>query len=149
MKFVLEIFIVIGCLTLVSCGNSSLPYQVPTSGTNNTSARSGLPFGSQSSNTFYSGPTGSPVVSNTSVPDAGLNFNSPASGVDLFGLSNTATVTDPQQCVARYNSYPRFSGNFQNALADLTTCLNKVMISQNPTLFQQYQTLQQNYYNSY
>lgn len=151
MKNFLEVLILIGCLTLVSCGTNTKPnwqgnyisdtYQSPISGASRNLT--------QSNNVFYSGPTGSPVSNNTSVPGTGLTNFSSVSGTDLFGLSSQTAVSDPQQCANRYKSYPRFSGNFEFAIAELATCLNRAMITQNPNLFQQYQTLQSYAYYSY
>ena len=94
---------------------------------------SGNTTGSPSNNSATSGASGS-----TGAQGGAANLTS-----NPFARSTVATATDPQQCAALYNSYSRFEANFEQALADITTCLNRVMLAQNPTLNQQYQILQQ------
>lgn len=84
------------------------------------------------------GSTGTPAAQPATTPT--LNSNP-------FARNSITTASDPQQCANVYNSYARFEGNFERALFDLTTCLNQVMIRQNPQLFQQYQNLYQHQQN--
>ncbi|MFM8269290.1 MAG: hypothetical protein ACKN9V_03800 [Pseudomonadota bacterium] len=157
MKTFFKLLMPLACLALISCGQkTNLPMQVqsgamspqsPVTSALSNASRRGATMSTQGISSFYSGTTGSPT--NASVSGAGLSYNSPASGTALFGLNNQTSATDPQQCANQYARYPRYSGNFDTALAELATCLNQVMISQNPTLFQQYQTLQQNSYYPY
>ncbi|NBX76760.1 MAG: hypothetical protein EBQ92_09415 [Proteobacteria bacterium] len=148
MKTFFKLAMTLSCLTLISCAKSSLPQMMANSGSQNTQS----PLVGAMSATrqrgvtnIYSGPTGSPTSNNTYAPGAASGYPNPVPGQNLFGLTSQTTVKDPQECVNSFNRYPRYSGNFDTALAELATCLNQVMISQNPTLFQQYQTLQQNY----
>jgi len=87
-----------------------------------------------SPNGAATGSTGTPVTQPATTPT--LNSNP-------FARNSITTASDPQQCANVYNSYARFEGNFERALFDLTTCLNQVMVRQNPQLFQQYQNLYQ------
>ena len=153
MKTFFKLAMTLGCLTLISCAKSTLPQMAAYEGSADT--QSPL-LGAMSSarqrgvTNIYSGPTGSPTNNNAYAPGAGSGYPSAVPGQNLFGLTSQTAAADPQECVNSYNRYPHFSGNFDTALAELATCLNRVMISQNPTLFQQYQTIQQNYgyYNS-
>lgn len=157
MKTLFKLAMTLGCLTLVSCGQKKMVsmqsysgseiMQNPISSALSSASRRGATTNTNGFSNVYSGTTGSPT--NASVSGAGLSFNSPVSGTALFGLSNQSSATDPQQCANLYGRYPHYSGNFDTALAELATCLNQVMISQNPTLFQQHQTLQQNSYYPY
>lgn len=153
-----RIMVPLSCLVLVSCGqNSMVPMQTYSNSAGGLSAITSAMIAnsnprraitSNQVNTLYSGSTGSPNV-NTSISSAGLSMGSPALGMNLFGLSNQTSATDPQQCVNNFSRYPHFSANYDTALAELATCLNQVMITQNPTLFQQYRTLQQTNYGYY
>lgn len=62
---------------------------------------------------------------------------------DPFKQMGITKISHQQQCADIYNNYARFEGSFERALYDLTTCLNQLMIEQNPVLFQQYQNLYQ------
>jgi len=152
MKTLFKLGMALSCLTMISCAKSSMPQMYAFSGSPNSQSplTSSLGANTQRNVTnIYSGTTGSPIANNSYSAGAGLTYVNPVSGGNLFGLSSQSSVTDPQQCVNNYNRYPHLPGNFDTALAELATCLNQVMVSQNPTLFQQYQTLQQPYYSSY
>jgi len=120
---------------LSSCGNQS-----------NRRSGSSLNFGAGDRSKFLLGSedTGSPngATSGSTANNATQTATAPLMNSNPFARNSLATASDPQQCASVYNSYTRFEGNFERALYDLTTCLNQVMVRQNPTLFQQYQTLQ-------
>jgi len=117
-------------------------------GSNQANRRGGLPAlnGSRGTNLFLgSGDAGSPngaATGSTGTP-AAQSATTPTLNSNPFARTSITTASDPQQCANIYNSYARLEGNFERALFDLTTCLNQVMIRQNPGLFQQYQNLYQ------
>ena len=132
MKTFFKLAMTLGCLTLISCAKSTLPQMAAYEGSADT--QSPL-LGAMSSarqrgvTNIYSGPTGSPTNNNAYAPGAGSGYPSAVPGQNLFGLTGQTSTMDPQECVNSYNRYPHFPGNFDTALAELATCLNRVMIS--------------------
>lgn len=89
---------------------------------------------------------GSPngAMSGPAATAAAPTATTPQLNTDPFKQNpSRGSLSDPQQCANIYNNYRRFEGSFERALYDLTTCLNQVMIEQNPQLFQEYQNLYQ------
>jgi len=132
-------------LLLSGCGNQSQR------GTGSGGLRnfSGSSSGSAANFFIGSGNTGSQSSGATSGASVnnGAQGGAPAANLNSnpFARNSITSASDPQQCANIFNGYSRFEGNFERALSDLTTCLNQVMLTQNPTLNQQYQTLQQSY----
>lgn len=134
--------LLVACAAIIlsSCGNQSnrrSGNSLGLRGVGGTDYNSSIFTGSGdtgSQNGATSGSTANTATQTATVPQ--INSNP-------FARNSLATASEPQQCASVYNSYQRFEGNFERALYDLTTCLNRVMIRQNPTLFQQYQNLYQ------
>lgn len=138
-------------LLLSSCGNQSSRSNRGVGGIRGASIQGGV-GGSDNNFLLGSGDMGSPngATSGSAGTPAPQTATTPQLNSNPFARNYITTATDPQQCANVYNSYQRFEGNFERALYDLTTCLNQVMIRQNPTLFQQYQNLyQQQQYPQY
>lgn len=98
-------------------------------------------FSAANNSSFNSGATGSPSNMGNTAINAGTGYTqqcTPAAAVDFWGKEIPPT---PQQCAEAYRCHPRFSGNFPGALAALTQCLNKAIISQNPQLAAGYQAM--------
>jgi len=134
----------VAMMGLISCGQISNSnarlnsYSTQMTGQNTTQTSR---FGAAKNSSLYSGTTGSPSNMGNTATNAGTGYTqqcTPAATVDFWGREIPPT---PQQCAELYRCHPRFSGNFPGALAALTQCLNKAIISQNPQLAAGYQAM--------